>query len=348
MSSYISSYAISTALRQSILSEQSSLAQAQQEVSTGTFADVGLALGEDVGQDIDLRSQESALQTYTTTNNLAATNLSTTQNVLTDFQTTAKNLLEDLTGATNQNGAGASLQQEAQSALQDLISGLNTSSSGNYLFAGTNTAVAPITDYNAAGSANQTAFNSAFSSYFGFSQSDSTDVANITPSQMQGFLSSQLPSLFQGSNWTSDWSSASNTLTTTDISPSQSINTSVSANNPAFQDLAQAYTMLANVGTENLSNSTLQTVITSAESLLNTGISGLTGVQATVGVAQNDITSANNQMSVEMNVLNTQIGNLEGVNPYDASTEVTNLQTQIETSYELTSQLSQMSLVKYL
>src|SRR5579863_6127038 len=135
MSSYISSYSISTALRQSILSEQTQLAQAQQEVSTGNYADVGLALGEDVGQDLDLRNQESALQTFTTTNNLAATNLSTTQNVLTDFQTTAKNLLEDLTGATNQNGAGGSLQQEAQSALQDLISGLNTSSGGSYLFA---------------------------------------------------------------------------------------------------------------------------------------------------------------------------------------------------------------------
>ena len=76
MSSYISSYSISTALRQSILSEQTSLAQAQQEVSTGNYADVGLALGENVGQDIDLRSQELALQTFATTNNLAATNLS--------------------------------------------------------------------------------------------------------------------------------------------------------------------------------------------------------------------------------------------------------------------------------
>ncbi len=106
--------------------------------------------------------------------------------------------------------------------------------------------------------------------------------------------------------------------------------------------------MLASVGTQNLSSSTLQTVMTNAENLLNTGLTALTNVQAGVGTAQSDITSANNQMSVEMNVLTTQIGNLEGVNPFDATTEVTNLQTQIETSYELTSQLSQLSLVKYL
>jgi flagellar hook-associated protein 3 FlgL len=348
MSSFISSYAISTALRQSILSEQTNLAQAQQEVSTGDYADVGLALGGDAGQDIDLRDQESLLKTFTTTNNLAATNLSSIQNVLTNLQTSAQSMLTNLTGATGENGAGASLQTQAQSALQGLIAGLNTNSGGDYLFAGANSSVAPITDYYASGSKNQAAVNSAFSSAFGFSQSDTSDVANITASQMQSFLGSQLPSLFQGTSWTSDWSSASNTPTTSEISPSQSVDTSVSANNPAFQDIAQAYTMLASVGTQNLSTSALQTVMTNAENLLNTGLTALTNMQADVGTAESNITSANNQMTVEMNVLSTQIGNLEGVNPLDATTAVTNLQTQIETSYELTSQLSQLSLVKYL
>ena len=347
MSSFISSSSITSALRQSILSAQSNLAQAQQEVSTGTFADVGLALGAQTGQDISLRNQESLLQTFTSTNNLTATNLGTTQNALTDFQTTAQNILKSLVGTTNENGVGASLQEQAQSALQDLISGLNTQEGGNFLFAGTNTAVAPITDFNAPGAANQAAVNSAFSSFFGFSQTD-PNVANITASQMQSFLSTQFAPLFQDPDWKSDWSSASDTTTSSAISPSQTVATSVSANNPAFQDLAQAYTMLSSLGTQNLNSSALQTVMTDAENLMNTGLSGLTNLQAGVGTVQNDITSANNQMSVELNVLSTQIGNLENVNPFEASTEVTNLQTQIETSYELTSQLSQLSLVKFL
>jgi flagellar hook-associated protein 3 FlgL len=347
MSSFISSYSITWALRQSILTAQTNLAQAQQEVSTGTYADVGLALGAQAGQDVDLRNQEAQLQTFTSTNNLVATNLSTTQNVLSGFQTTAQSLLTALVGGTNQDATGSALQQQAQSALESLISGLNTTENGNYLFAGTNTAVEPITDYNASGSANQAAVNSAFSSFFGFSQSSSS-VSSITASQMQSFLTTQFAPLFQGTNWSSDWSSASNTTTTSEISPSMTVSTSVSANNSAFQDLAQAYTMLSSLGTQNLSSSALQTVETNAENLLNAGLSGLTSVQAGVGVTQNDITSANNQMSVELNVLSTQVGNLENVNPYEASTEVTNLQTQIETAYSLTSQLSQLSLVKYL
>lgn len=347
MSSFISSYSITWALRQSVLTQQSNLAQAQQEVATGNYADVGLALGAQAGQDINLRNQEALLQTFTSTNNLAATNLSTTQNVLSGLQTTAQNMLTALVGGTDQNATASSLQQQAQSALASLIAGLNTTENGNYIFAGTNTGTAPITDYNATGSPNQAAVNSAFSSFFGFSQS-SPSVSSISASQMQSFLTNQFAPLFQGTNWSSDWSSASNTTTTSEISPSMTVSTSVSANNSAFQDLAQAYTMLSSLGTQNLSSSALQTVETNAENLLNAGISGLTSVQAGVGVTQSDITTANNQMSVELNVLSTQVGNLENVNPYEASTEVTNLQTQIETSYTLTSQLSQLSLVKYL
>ncbi len=59
-------------------------------------------------------------------------------------------------------------------------------------------------------------------------------------------------------------------------------------------------------------------------------------------------TSANNQMSVQMNILTTQISNLESVDPYQASTQVTGLQTQIETAYSLTAQLQKLSLVNYI
>jgi flagellar hook-associated protein 3 FlgL len=165
---------------------------------------------------------------------------------------------------------------------------------------------------------------------------------------MQSFITTDFAPLFQGTNWSSDWSSASSTTTSSEISPSQSATTSVSANDSAFQNLAEAYTMVAALGTQNLGSAALQTVVSNAESLMNTGLSGLTSIQSSVGATQDDITSANNQMSVEMSVLSTQIGNLENVNPYEASTEVSNLQTQLETAYSLTSQLSQLSLVKYL
>jgi hypothetical protein len=52
------------------------------------------------------------------------------------------------------------------------------------------------------------------------------------------------------------------------FSATQTADTSVSANNTAFQQLAQAYTMLADLGTPNLNSSAYQAVTSTAQSLL--------------------------------------------------------------------------------
>lgn len=346
MSSYISSYSISSALRQSVLNAQKNLATAEQEVSTGTYANVGLQLGESTSQDLSLRSEESMLESITATNGVVSTRLSSTQTILGNLQKNAQDFLNSLISSTGTSSAN-SLQAAAQVNLQSLVSSLNTSFSGQYIFGGINSGTQPITDYYASGSPNQTAVDSAFSSTFGFSQS-SASVSSITGSQMQSFLDTQFPALFQGSNWTSDWSSASDTAISSQISDSQTADTSVSANRSAFQDLAQAYAMVANLGTQNLSADALNAVTTTATALVQKAITGLTSTQVSVGLVQSNVSSATDQMSVQMSILTTQINNLEDVDPYEASTQVTNLQTQIETAYSLTAQLQKLSLVNYL
>ncbi|TAL78632.1 MAG: flagellar hook-associated family protein [Beijerinckiaceae bacterium] len=346
MSSYISSYSISSALRQSVLNAQKNLATAEQEVSTGTYANVGLQLGESTNQDLSLRSEESMLETITATNGMVSTRLSSTQTILGNLQTNAQDFLNSLISSTGTSSAN-SLQATAQVDLQSLVSNLNTSVSGQYIFGGINSGTQPITDYYASGSPNQAAVDSAFSSTFGFSQS-SASVSSITGTQMQSFLNTQFPTLFQGSNWTSDWSSASDTAMSSQISDTQTADTSVSANQSAFQDLAQAYAMVANLGTQNLSADALNAVTTTATALVQKAITGLTNMQTSVGLVQSNVSNATDQMSVQMSILTTQINNLEDVDPYEASTQVTNLQTQIETAYSLTAQLQKLSLVNYL
>ena len=207
--------------------------------------------------------------------------------------------------------------------------------------------MAPITDYNGACAPNKLAVDTAFSSAFGVSQT-SAGVSSISGAAMQNFLDTQFAPLFQGANWTSAWSSASDQTLTAQIAPKQTQNTSISANQPAFQQLAQVYTMLSDFGTQNLSQGAYQAVVSTARTTLTSAIAGLTNLQASVGEIQSSVSSANIQMSLQMNVLSTQVSNLESVNTYEASTRVTELQTQIELSYSLTSQLQQLSLVKFL
>jgi flagellar hook-associated protein 3 FlgL len=347
MTTSISTQTIASVLSQSVLQMQSDLATNEAEMASGTYADLGLTLGAQTGESVSLQSENSLLQTITDTNQTVTTRLSMTQTILGNLQTSAQNLLNSLLEGNGSNSTAASIQALGQSDLQNLISNLNSSVSGDYIFAGTNTGNQPITDYYAPSAPNQAAVDNAFLSAFGMPQSSSS-VSTITGSSMQNFLDNQFAALFQGTNWSTNWSSASSQPLTSEISETQMADTSVSANDTAFQQLAQAYTMIAGLGTQNLSSSAYQAVTSTAQSLLSSAISSLVSLQANVGLIQSNVSTATNQMSAQMNILSTQIGNLDNVNPYEVATQVNNLQTQIETAYSLTSQLQHLSLVQYL
>ena len=345
---YISSSAISTALNQSIQQMQTQLAQKEAELSTGQVADVGLALGANTGQYVSLTRQLSEMQTITTTNNVVATRLSATNSAMTDMLSTAQNILNTLASDQNDTTSGQVIQQQAASALQSLTSDLNTSVAGEYVFGGTNSGVQPMANYvQSPTSPAQQGVANAFLAAFGTSQSGS-GAANISAGAMQDFLNSQFASQFTGAAWTSDWSSASSQPISSRITTSETINTSVTANEPAMQNLAMAYTMLSDLGLGNLSQETAQSVISTATQTLSTAIDQLTNLQAGVGTMQSQVTNANNQMSLQINVLTTQSNNLVSVNSYQATTQLNDLQTEIETAYSLTNQLHGLSLVNYL
>ncbi len=78
-------------------------------------------------------------------------------------------------------------QNSATTMVDQLTSTLNSSFNGEQLFAGVNTDVKPIADYNAVGSPAKAAFDTAFQTYFGFPQSDPA-AANISKPDMTNFL----------------------------------------------------------------------------------------------------------------------------------------------------------------
>lgn len=343
----ISTYSLSSSLIQTIQASQAKLSKTQIEISTGRYADVGLALGSGTAAGISLRQQENVLKTITTTNGIASTRLDTTQSVLSSIGANAQSFLESLLGATSATGDPAVLQASAQVNLQSLTASLNTTLNGDYLFGGVNSGQQPITDYSAPGSLNGNALDQAFQTTFGISQSDSA-VSSITASNMQNFLDSSFANLFQGTNWSTNWSQASDTVLTTQINDHQTANTSVSANEKAFKELFSAYTMIGQLGTANLNSSAFKTVVNQAVTTVKSAISDLTNIQGGVGLVQNQIVNANDTMSLRMNYLTSQVNTLESVDPAEASTRMTALQTQIETAYSLTSQLHKLSLVNYL
>jgi flagellar hook-associated protein 3 FlgL len=332
----ISSYALAYAPRLAVTQAQTALSIAQVELSSGHFADIGLSLGSATGNYISLNTQQSRLQAITDTNSTTSTTLTTANSTLDALRTTATSFLASLTQSTGAGNVAGTLVTTASSNLNSLISSLNSTVGGVAIFGGINSGAVPISADTASATAAQVSVSSAFG--------QGTDTSSLTQDAMQSYLDGSFADAFNGTSW----SSASDTVPTAQISTTETVSTSVSANSEAFRQLAQAYTMVQNFSGSDFSSAANQAVIASATKLVTSAIAGLTSAQAGIGLSQSAISDANDRMSSQIDYLSTQSSDMISVDPSALSTQISGLQTQIQASYEITSQLQQLSLVNYL
>ncbi|MCK9908101.1 flagellar hook-associated family protein [Microbacteriaceae bacterium K1510] len=343
---FISTNSISTTLRISAMKSRTALSQATQEATSGRLADVGLGLGALTGRDLTLRAQLIDIDKLVDTNALVSGRLDVTQERVSELIGTAESFQKDLQAARNSADGGSVLATSAKSNLESLLSTMNITMDGQYLFGGINTSVAPMADY-AAGSANKTAIDAAFFATFGFSQT-SPAVSGISATAMQNFLDTAFSAEFDDPAWGANWSTASDQVMRSRISTTQTIDSSASANEPAFRKLAMTYTMLSDLGTQNLSEGAFKAVVDKAIVTLGAAIYDLAGVGAKLGTAQEQTTNATSRLKVQSDVITKQVTAMEEVDPTEASVRVTSLQNQLETSLALTARIQQLSILNYL
>jgi flagellar hook-associated protein 3 FlgL len=343
MAMHVSTSSLFSIPRNSILELQDKLMKAETEVSTGQFADPVKSLGTQLGLYQSLEKQSANLASIQSSNTVIQSTLSASQQALTQLAVDAQTFVKAVITAQS-SGDVTSLPAQAQSLLASFTSLLNSSSGSTYVFGGTNSVVKPVSDYSPGA---QAATAAAFQAAFGMSQSDPL-VNTITPAAMQTFLSGSFANLFQGTDWSTNWSQASSTRTSALIAPATQVTTSVTANESAFQDLANAYTSIADLAIGNLGQTTQQAVLSHALNLAGAAQQVITGLQTTLGLSQSQITNSNNQMQTQASMIDNLVSKLGSVDPYQAASTVTNLTTQLETSYSLTNRISRLSLINYL
>jgi flagellar hook-associated protein 3 FlgL len=343
---YISSYMLSSALRYSVTNNQSALSRATKEATTGRFADVGLQLGTSTGRDVALRAEMGFLDKIVDTNALVSGRLDVIQNRIDELGSTARDFLKNLIAARDADSGARIILPSASANLQDFVGALNASYNGSYLFAGLNTQNAPITSY-APGSASKSAVDADFLTTFGFSQS-APGVSGITPAQMQNFLNTSFDAEFATPAWNANWSSATDQVLSSRISSTEVVDTSVSANEPGFRKLSEAYTMLSDLGTMNLSQASYQVVVDKAISLVSGAINDLAVLGGSVGSVQQRVSGATEKLRIQRDILTEQVVAMEKVDPVEVSVRVNTLQNQIDTALALTARLQKISLINYL
>jgi flagellar hook-associated protein 3 FlgL len=345
--SILSTASISAATRASVLDTQAKLAKAQKEVTTGRLADVGASLGYKTGQTLSLRQDYARLKTIIDTNSVVSTRLSASQASLKSLSDDAQLFIGQLIAARGAVSGPTVVQAQAQATLNSFTNLANAAIDGAYLFAGINADVKPITDYQDPSAPNRQAVALAFSANFGTTQSDPAN-QSITAADMQAFLDGPFADLFNDPAWTTDWSSASDQNVKSRISPSELIETSSNANHIAMRKLAKAYTMVADLGVENLGQAAYQTVVDQAVRIAGEAVQDLAKEQSRLGTAQERMKTADDRMTIQIDIMTHHINLLEAVDPFEASTRVSQLMTQVETAYAMTSRIQGLSLLKYL
>ena len=341
----ISTNSLYATMALSIARARDQLATAQTEATTGQHADIGLALGARAGQDISLRNQTSILDAMVAANGLVSTRLTATQSALDAMRSSAQGALQTLaSGATG----GTALSTLGSNALGALTSALNASAAGEFVFGGINTGVPPLVDYFASGgSTAKSAVENSFTTTFGKPIADVSN-AQITGAQMTAYLNGPFARQFEGANWTSNWSATSSVNRTATIAPGVDVTLTSNATQPGVQLLAQCYAMLSEFGGATLGADARQAVVDKASSLIGAGLADLTSMETANGATQSRVRDATSGMNATLSLLQSQGAALDGVDQYQAAATVNALTTQIQTAYELTAQLQQLSLSKYL
>lgn len=345
--SFVSSNAISEAMRYQMMRMQADLVRSEKEVVTGRVADPGLVLGARAGQSISLSRDVDRLGTLIDSNSLVSSRLASTQASLVQLTDIAKDLLPALTTAASGPIDPAIPQNQAKSALSTITSILNTTQNGEYLFAGINTDSKPLNDFDAPVSPARTAFDTAFNLFFTFPITDPA-AGDITSEQLNLFMDQLEADEFFGAGWAANWSSAADQQISARITMSETTKASVSANDEGIKKLVMAAAFASYFLEGALDDNVKQDVMQRAVGILGEAVANLGSTQAEVGIIQQRVANASERVSMQIDLFKLNINDLEGVDPYEASSRITSLLTQIEVSYALTSRIQQLSLVRFL
>jgi flagellar hook-associated protein 3 FlgL len=348
MTSHVSTKALNEGNRLSVLKLQSRLLEAQKELASGRLADVGRTLGARTTETVSLRQETARLNMTIDTNASVAGRLGVTQEALQGLSSTTERFVGALIAARDSETGPAVAQNIAAANVVSFTAAMNTTFAGQFVFGGENVDVQPLTEYYATPtSSNRQAVADAFQSFFGFPQDD-PQVANITPGQMQTFLDTSFDAVFEEPEWSANWSDASDTNLRSRISNNEVAESSTNANEDAFRKVAKAFTMLADLGVQNMNRETFEVVANSAITFAGEAVQDLAVEQARLGTAEARVAIVNTKMEAQVDIITDQVNDLETVDPFDAAVRVTSLTTQIQTAYSLTARVQQLTILNYL
>ena len=199
--SFVSSNAISEAMRYQMMRMQADLVRSEKEVVTGRVADPGLVLGARAGQSISLSRDVNRLGTLIDSNGLVSSRLASTQASLVQLTDIANDLLPALTtAASGPDRSGHPPDAGQIRAQHDHLDPQHDAERRISVLPASTPIPSRSTISTRPGSAARAAFDTAFNTEFGFPITDDA-AAGITAEQLNDFMDDLMADEFFGAGW---------------------------------------------------------------------------------------------------------------------------------------------------
>lgn len=333
-----------------------SLNKASQELSTGRHADMFTALGASATTTLTLRSRLAETDAYLTSNVLLEGRLQVQLQAVNEIRDEVSDLLGTvLANATSQSTGAGTLQIQARTALEAVIAQLNVSFNGEPLFAGTRSGTLPVTLYAEPSPLTGLSPKEVINSIIATPPSSVAEVQSVF-AELEAVFSSTSPSTAQNYEGTFyvgtpqlDGSGAVSKRVSARIEPGLELEYGLQANDKPFRDVIKGLSMLAAVNLSDVSQPDAYGAwMGKISEVLGTASSAMLGLSSEIGFRQQVVETAQRRLQAASMVQKNQIAELENVDPYEAATRVKALETQLRANYEITAQLSTLSLLNYL
>ena len=331
---------------------QSSISTLTAQGSSNLISSEYAGLGAGTRPALDLSGQ-LALNSVSQTNASQAADVNqVAQTALGQIQTLVSGISAQLLEPSSIGGPGLStLASGARSTLDQVASLLNTKVGQVYVFAGQDSRTAPVPDpANLSQSAFYTAIQAAVANL-------SASGASVVQSQVLAAASAPATSPFSASLLTSNQAARADLgggqtvqigLLADQNTDAISAGTGTTSTGSYMRDVLTALTTIGSLGSANAADPQVQsllgsmhTTLSGADDAINVDIGGLGARQTTISDAQSNLTTT-------ATALTTQLDSVQDADPAAVATRLAQASNQLQASYKIIADLSQLSLAKYL
>ncbi|MTI16766.1 flagellar hook-associated family protein [Rhodobacteraceae bacterium RKSG542] len=313
------------------------------EVLEGKHYDMGLELGANHGTTISLRNDYESIEKLLLSNSQTDMRLEAAYTAMETSRETAESFKAELVGLRDSGGTLSTAGPLAMANLDALLGQLNTNVGGVFVFGGQNVSNGTANEFTDAMSATVDGWLDDFMATEGIA-----DRGSMTQADMEKFLQNDFKTNFDAM-WEGQISNATDDVMKATVGDGTTIDSTVSANDQAFKDVAAAYVMLGVFGSdETLSEGAQAALIDDAILTLESGGTAMTAAQAQVGSARSTLENSDEYLKAEKTLLNTFINDLENVDMNQVGVELTAVETQLENLFAITNRMRSLSLLNHL